>query len=111
MEKRYLVKSVVYMDYSRNSICVEIVTQSKLEQLRKLIEGEFSYYEYNKAGKHSESHVFIDEDDFVVLSEDINDINYFERLFGQYLGNVHYSDYVLEKAYDQGFFDDCVEEE
>lgn len=111
MEKRYLVKSVSYTYYARGMICVEIVSQDKLDQLRKLVEAGFSFYEHEKAGKHSESHVQLDNSDFVIVSEDESDIATFERLFGSYVGNEHYSDYVLERAYDRGFFDDCETEE
>ncbi|OME54105.1 hypothetical protein BSK59_16120 [Paenibacillus odorifer] len=107
MEKKYLVKSHGYSYYARGMVCIEVVTQSKFDKLRRLVEAEFSYNEHEKAGKHSESRVSLEDgSDFVVVSEDINDIATFERLFGQYVGNEHFSNYVLEKAYDVGFFDE-----
>lgn len=109
MSKEYLIKSECYGNYSRGFISVEVVNQETYERLQKLVVGEFSYTEYGKEGKHSESTMTIDDNDFVIVSEDVNDIIAFKRLFGNNLGNLNYSDYVLEKACERGFFDDDEE--
>jgi hypothetical protein len=111
LTKAYLIQSKGYGNYSRGFISVEVVNQDTLDKLKQLVEADFSFYEYETEGKHSESHVHLDDTDFVVISEDVNDIISFKRLFGDHLGNHNFSDYVLEKAYENGFFDNDEEGE
>ncbi|MCR8994700.1 hypothetical protein [Brevibacillus laterosporus] len=106
MAKEYLVKSECYINYSRGLISVEVIDEKTLEELRQLIQDKFSFYEYEIAGKHSEVKITLDENDFVVISEDIDDIATFKRLFGESVGNIKYSERVLDNAYEQGYFDD-----
>lgn len=109
--KEYIVKSSWHGGYSNGFVCVEIVNEETLNKLRKLIADEFSFWVDGWEGKHSETKIGLDSNDFVVLSDNPDDIAWFRKMFGEYVGNIHYSDYVMERAYDYGYFDEDETEE
>lgn len=100
MSKEYLVRSSYYGYYSLGFVCIEIINEETMQQLNKLKKDNWSFYVHEWEGKHSEMYVELEDNDFVVISEDQEYIEYFRKLFGDYVGNIHYSDYVLERYYE-----------
>jgi hypothetical protein len=113
MGKEYLVKSSFGGSYyGTGFVSVEIINEEKLNLLKKLVNNRFSFSVYNWEGKHSELAVRLDDNDFVVLTDKPEDIEAFRRIFGSDdVGNITYSDFVLDKYYDSEEYEEEEEEE
>lgn len=100
-KKEYLVKSSWSCRYSLGFESIEIVSEGTLKRLNELKQEKFTFFVREWAGKHSEGDVELNDDDFKIISESKEDIEWFRKMFGEYVGNICFSDCVLETYNEQ----------